>query len=88
MAAENVCRYNKFGYCKFGEVCRKFHNDELCEDTSCDPLMCQKRHPRECKYYRNFKICKFNPCKFSHVLITDDGKFKDIVEKVDNIENF
>ena len=37
MAAQNVFRYNKIGYCKFGQICRKQHIDELFGDTSCDP---------------------------------------------------
>ena len=87
MAAQNICRYNNFGYCKYGEVCRKCHVDELCDDLSCDPFMCIKRHPKECKYYRNYNRCKFNPCKFAHVAKRNsDDKYEELVEKVDMIE--
>jgi hypothetical protein len=87
MAAQNVCRYNKFGYCKFGEVCRKQHVDELCDDSSCDPLNCIKRHPKECKYYSNYKRCKFNPCKFLHLKNENyDEKLKEISKKQETIE--
>jgi hypothetical protein len=87
MAAQNVCRYNKFGYCKFGEVCRKQHVDELCHDSSCDPLNCNKRHPKECKYYSNYKRCKFNPCKFLHLKNENyDEKLKEISQKQETIE--
>ena len=29
--------------------------------------MCNRRHPRECRYFKNYKRCKFDPCKFSHI---------------------
>ena len=88
MAAQNVCRYNKFGYCKFGEVCRKQHVDELCDSSSCDPLTCIKRHPKECKFYRNYKRCKFNPCKFSHMVSNQnyDEKLKEMSKKQETLE--
>ena len=87
MAAQNVCRYNKYGYCKFGEVCRKLHIDELCEDSACDSRTCDKRHPKECKYYTNYRRCNLNPCKFSHLeKMNCDEKLKDMAVKVETIE--
>ena len=89
MAAQNfrnVCRYNKYGYCKFGDVCRKLHIDELCVVSSCDSRTCDKRHPRDCKYYNNYIRCKFNPCKFAHTEKVDDMKLKEMIVKVDSIE--
>ena len=43
---QNVCRYYKFGYCKFGEKCRNLHIEEKCENKQCDITNCDKRHPR------------------------------------------
>ena len=86
MAAQNVCRYNKYGYCKFGEICRKLHVDELCVESACDQITCDKRHPKECKYYTNYRRCKFNPCKFAHKENIHDVKFEELVAKVDTIE--
>ena len=34
MASQNVCRYYKFGHCKFADKCRQFHVSEECENTS------------------------------------------------------
>ena len=85
MAVQNVCRYNKFGYCRFGEICRKHHVDEVCVDSSCDPSNCDKRHPKECKYYKNYNRCKFNPCKFLHTTqVNYDEKFKEISENIES----
>ena len=67
MATHNVCKYNKFGYCRFKDTCRNFHSNEICEKYSCNITSCNQRHPRECRYYREYRRCKFNPCKFKHV---------------------
>ena len=74
MATQNVCKWNKFGYCKHGEMCRKFHAKEICENASCQIMCCLKRHPKQCKYYINYKQCKFDPCAFLHVEHTDDSE--------------
>ena len=37
------------------------------EDFACKSRTCDKRHPKECKYYTNYRRCKFSPCKFSHI---------------------
>ena len=68
-------------------ICRKQHVDVLCEDSPCDPAVCIKRHPKECKYYNNYKRCKFNPCKFAHMENQmNDEKLTEVIEKVNNIE--
>jgi hypothetical protein len=63
---QNVCHYNKFGYCKHKEACRKQHIFELCENPSCDLKTCILRHPRNCKWHRELGRCKFDPCPFKH----------------------
>ena len=57
---ETICRHNKYGHCKYGETCRHYHVNEICERSKCKIFRCEKRHPRECKYWREYKICKFN----------------------------
>ena len=34
MASQSVCQFNKFGFCKFKEACRKQHVKELCENQA------------------------------------------------------
>ena len=69
MATQSLCNYNKFGFCKFREVCRKQHVKELCEELSCDGKTCIQRHPKECKFFRNRGYCKFGEwCHFLHVV--------------------
>ena len=67
MALESLCLYNKFGHCKFSETCRKLHNKEICRNKTCEIQHCLKRHPRPCKYFQEYKRCKFGEfCSFSH----------------------
>ena len=67
MAAQNICFYNKFGFCKYLEKCRKFHENKKCEKFDCEIRDCPYRHPKVCKFFRDFGFCKFSEwCKFSH----------------------
>ena len=48
--------------------CRKNHINEKCSKSSCDISTCQLRHPKNCRYLRDYKYCKFGEwCKFLHV---------------------
>ena len=65
---QNVCRHHKYGFCKFGKTCRTKHNDEVCEITDCEINLCDKRHPRSCKFFSEFGRCKFGDyCRYKHV---------------------
>ena len=61
-----VCIFNKFGHCKFKNVCCYRHVNTVCDNQSCDVVNCEKGYPRVCKYYRDFGRCKFSPCSFQH----------------------
>ena len=63
---QNVCPFNKFGYWKHKDMCRKLHINELCENTTCDFSSCKFRHPKTCKLYWEYRRCKSNPCAFKH----------------------
>ena len=67
MAAQTpVCLYNKYGYCKHKEMCRKRHVKEICDNNSCEVYKCTFRHPKICKFFWNDGQCKFDPCAFLH----------------------
>ena len=66
MAAQIICQWFKFGYCKHKEYCRRHHEEEVCTDDSCEIFGCRKRHPKICKYFWNHGRCKFDPCAFLH----------------------
>ena len=63
-----VCRRNKYGYCKYGDNCHFRHEKQICTDSSCDVFNCEKRHPRICSWFQQYRRCKFTSfCKFKHV---------------------
>ena len=78
---QQICRRNKFGYCQYGDKCRFRHNDKVCVDKICKIVNCENRHPRSCKFQREYGRCKFTTyCKYNH------DKNKDIAENSDKIE--
>ena len=89
MAAQIVCRFNKFGFCKFKETCRNHHIKELCEDSSCDILSCDYRHPQVCKFYRDFGRCKYSEyCFYAHVDKEDISEIsRSLTNKINDLEN-
>ena len=78
-----ICRYNKYGYCRYGDKCHFRHNNEICVDDKCDVFECDKRHPIFCKYYGSFKKCKYQECAYKHEVIND---MKTVDDKINNIE--
>ena len=91
MATQNVCSHNKYGFCKHRDMCRNLHVKEICENSSCEISMCMLRHPKMCKYYRNFGRCKFDPCAFKHIdnKNTIENLMKEnenILSKIDSID--
>ena len=63
----NVCRKNKYGYCKYGDLCQFKHVKEICNDSNCNVFDCDKRHPRICRWFGEFGKCKFTSfCKYKH----------------------
>ena len=72
MAAETICSYFKFGFCKHGNFCRRRHINEKCESPGCDGIKCNKRHPQFCKYFGKYRRCKFGEyCAFDHAVPID-----------------
>ena len=48
---EHICKFNKFGYCKYKNECKKNHVKEQCKDgQNCESVkLCTLRHPKMCK---------------------------------------
>ena len=79
MNSETVCRYNKFGYCKFGVKCFRKHENRICENVGCPTLNCPLRHPKKCRYFQEFHYCKFGTfCKFSHKIVENGDAKKEL----------
>ena len=67
MSSKQVCKYFKYGYCKFTDKCRNLHNTKICDKTTCDVKMCNFRHPKTCKFHIEFQHCKFGEwCLYRH----------------------
>ena len=77
-----MCGHFKFGFCKYKESCRKKHIKEICENSSCVIKICNLRHPKICKFYREFGRCKFTDgCAFKHIVFDNI-----LAKRVDNLE--
>ena len=78
MTQARVCFKFKFGFCKFKERCVYRYVTLVCEDYQCDVSKCEKRHPKLCRYYRDYKRCKFTVgCLYKH-----ENQY-DIFEKIE-----
>ena len=67
---------------------------KTCEKSECDISLCSFRHPKVCKYYRDYRKCKFNPCMFLHVEKENDPETeklkkenKSILKQIVNLAN-
>ena len=74
----------------FRKKCKSIHVNKLCEDQSCDITNCDLRHPKPCKFYSEYKRCKFGEwCSYKHVENSrnySDSKYCEIVNKVNLLE--
>ena len=78
-----VCKYNKYGYCKFKENCQRLHSNVVCQDANCEVTSCLSRHPRPCKYYRQFNYCKFGAdCHYFHIENEVNKRFEEDIEAI------
>ena len=88
MAGQELCLRNKFGFCKFNQLCKFRHNNEKCDTRNCDEKKCEKRHPRECWWYNKYNRCKFAYCAYSHKEKNDfKSKIEELERKIDQKNN-
>ena len=68
MEAE-ICKYFKYGYCKYTNHCRMHHLKETCEigSTCKSSKVCMKRHPKVCKSLSVEGFCRHgDKCAYRH----------------------
>ena len=58
-----TCKFFNTDFCKFAETCRFKHAKENCVDK-CDRTICDKRHPKPCKY--GIKCKRGQSCAYRH----------------------
>ena len=64
---QSICQFFRHGFCRYKDNCRKQHVVEVCEHEHCQDPYCIKRHPRICRYYRDWNYCKFGSyCYYKH----------------------
>ena len=88
-----MCSFNKSGFWKFGEKCRKKHIKELCQESSCDSKkMCTKTSKRM-QVFENIGYCKFGErCLLSHNIKKDpnienlEKEYKNVRNKLEKLE--
>ena len=78
-----LCRYNKYGHCKYCDKCHFRHVNVICVKQNCSVFDCENRHPVICKYFRNFRRCKFSNCSYKHL---DNNEFNATEEKLRVLE--
>ena len=83
----NICQHHKFGYCKFAQLCRKYHVQEICLESDCDHQNCLKRHPKLCRTFSIHQRCKFGEyCAFKHSENSQKKEINNLKEKVNSLE--
>ena len=86
---DEVCQYDKFGFCRFKESCKRKHYSEVCENLSmCINIKkCPKRHPKMCRRFNTDNICRFKEeCAYSHKRINANEDVNGLKDKVDKLE--
>ena len=90
MTQESVCKFNKFGFCKFGNYCFRNHENRICENGECQVHGCTFRHPRKYRFFMEFSYCKFGSyCKFSHQTLRtleNSKEIDDLNEEMHDLE--
>ena len=84
-----MCSFDKFGFCKFKEGCKKAHFAQICQDLSgCkDITQCEKRHPKNCKKYSSVNGCRHGEkCANNHNVTKHDGERIISKDKVEILE--
>ena len=77
-----ICKYNQTGFCKFKGSCPNIHDNEICNVRNCSPNLCTKRHPKECRYFADYKYCKFRACAFAHSERIEKGEVNALREEI------
>ena len=82
-----ICKFNLNGHCKFGETCQQKHISETCYNFPCKLEICEKRHPKKCKFFVEFGMCKFGTyCSFLHKPTNHDIIFEEMATMKTEIE--
>ena len=81
--------YNKFGFCKYRETCRRYHCEEICKEDQCkNKNICRKRHPKTCKKFLSQNGCRFGSgCSYKHSSSQSSKEENDLAVKVELLKS-
>ena len=65
-------------------MCRLRHVNTVCDNSRCEIKACEKRHPKECWWFKQYNMCKFKYCAYRHVQKVDPSA--DLKAKVESLE--
>ena len=89
MANESICKFNQSGFCKYQTHCRKQYIMDICPTSLCSNMSCSLRHPKVCKFFTNFRRCKFGEsCAYLHGpnIETDDVRIGELEQEIKNLQ--
>ena len=82
-----ICKYNKFGYCKYKMECKFVHKIKICEKNRCEITKCKDRHPKQCRF--NLKCRRRLTCMFKHEIKVIDQLYnikEEMKKKTENLQ--
>ena len=87
MAAVNICNIFKYGFCKYLDKCKHKHEKTECEKEACEIKTCSFRHPKACRYFKEFRRCKFGDyCCYSHDKIEEKSEVVELRKMVEDLD--
>ena len=86
---KEVCKHQKYGFCKYKESCSKIHLTEECTDlNNCKSKgSCDKRHPKLCRRYILENSCSFGEnCDYLHREKEKSPEENNLKERLEQLE--
>ena len=83
----HICKYNQTGICKFKSTCPNIQENEICHVKNFSLNQCVKWHPKECRYYAEYKYCKFRSCAFAHSERIEHGEVNALKQDIEYIKH-
>ena len=82
---DEVCQFEKFGFCKFKGECKRRHLTKICKSLSgcIYKKHCDIRHPKNCKICAKENGCRHDKeCAYTHNATKHVDKRNKLKEKV------
>ena len=81
-----VCKHHQTGYCRYGNQCKKHHNNNLCKEKVCRDSECKERHPKSCRYLKDHGRCIFTNCAYAHKETENNNKVGGLEIELKNLK--